>query len=85
MREKTGNVVESIHTSTLKTVLADVVKDSKSSKPDEIANFIVDKFFSGLGRKGKVRSRNGHLEFYSEFACLDSPYNIGRQLFILEE
>ncbi len=76
--------VESIHISTLKTVLAMVVRDSKSSDPLVVADFIVDKFLCDLGLYGKIGKNHGHLEFYSKFATLDFPYENGRQVFILE-
>ena len=80
--------IESIHLSTLKGVLKEVIKDSKSNDPDEMADFMVEHFFGGkgLGRYGKIgKGPNGCLEFYSEFACLDFPFEMGRMLFILGE
>ncbi len=76
--------IEAIHLSTLKSVLIDVIRDSASNDPVEIANFVVDKFFAGIGKSGKVANKRGHLEFYSKYTCLDTPYENGRRLFILE-
>ena len=77
-------IIESIHCSTLKSVLADIVRDAKSDDPSVVANFIVDKFFCSLGREGKICNRTGYFEFYSKFAAIDMPYEMGRRLFILE-
>lgn len=76
--------VKSIHLSTLKAVLAEVIKDSRSDDPTVIANFLVDNFLSVIGREGKIARGFGQLEYYSKFSFLDIPYEYGRQLFILE-
>lgn len=76
--------IESIHLSTLKSALAIVIGDCKSSDASVMAEFIVDKFFDGLGKAGKIGLNHGLMEYYSPHACLDFPHENGWRLFILE-
>jgi len=79
--------IEMVSLQTLREVLPKVIKDSKSKDPEVIASFIVDKFLSGLGSKGKIRKLPGSntLEFFSPFATLDTEFWEGRRLFIYGE
>ncbi len=77
--------IESIHESTLKAVLTNVIEDNPNLNPADLSKAIVHKLFGdGMGRYGKIGHLRGHNEFYSQYAALDFPFEMGGQLFILE-
>lgn len=76
--------IPSIHTSNLEILIRTIVRDYGKKDPEVLVKALT-RNLSSLGRSGKIGFRYpDEPEFFSQYATLDTPYEKGRQLFILE-
>ena len=83
-KKKEDKYIDTIHKSTLKTLLEAIVEDHYA-KGRKLLIEALYRNLSSLGRPGKLALLpGGFRQFYSPYATVDTPWDEAQELFILD-